>query len=750
MPSNKNFLISYFSSYLSAIYNLLIFLPYFFSVKSTILTLFSPWKQMIMIDSTRGLDFDILFKKLMDQIISRGIGFILRLFILSIYLIFQFSLLLATPVIILGSLPLLPLFFLKKTLSKSQEDIKKEIKAEFVKSHHQNPEYLVQTENWFEQVYKNYLKTNLWWKKEELFKNPPIARDWAVGYTPTLDLYSTDMTSPEYQQSILQNIIGRDKELILMQQALTTSNSANIFIVGEAGVGKHTVLECLSKKIYQGQAGSILNYKRLLKINMEKILSEFSDNSKRENFIEDLFREASISKSALIIIDNIDAYTTSIEGRLDLTNVIEKFCQKNSLQFIGVTSPFSYEKYVYPNTKLRELFTKIDIHEISTDEALIVLQNRAIEFEQRYNVTIYYETLLEAIDKSNFFISNIPFPEKALDLLDSTCVYVSAQKDKRLVLPEDIDTVLTEKTHIPTVLTKELKNKLLQLETLMINKILGQNEAIIELANSLRRSFLLIGKRKKPISTLMFLGPTGVGKTETAKVLADVFFGSSKYVVRFDMSAFQNKADIPKLIGSNELKEPGLLTTEIRKTPYGILLLDEIEKAHPDLLNIFLTIIDEGYFKDGNGENVDCKNMVVIATSNAGASFMLDLMKRSISKENKIDSNTVVEYLIDNHLFSPEFLNRFDGVICYQPINLDTAKLIAKHLVSILSKNVYEAYKVKIEISDEMISELVTKNYNETFGVRNIQRIVKQKIEDSVSKTILEDKVVKGGSIKID
>ncbi len=269
----------------------------------------------------------------------------------------------------------------------------------------------------------------------------------------------------------------------------------------------------------------------------------------------------------------------------------------------------------------------------------------------------------------------------------------------------------------------------------------------------MRRAFLLLGKRKKPLASFLLLGPTGVGKTETAKVISEVFFGKDRGMLRFDMSLFQSKDDIAKLIGSIETLNPGLLTNAIRENPYGVLLIDEIEKAHRDLLNIFLTLLDEGYFMDGYGQRVDGKNLIIIATSNAGAEHIFQLLLKqtmhNISSEQALTSNELTNYLIEQHIFSPEFLNRFDGIIAYKPIQQDTALLIARSIVDHIAEDINKMYNVTVKVADETLLTFTSEGYNTQYGVRNLERVLRQQIEDTVAKEILEGKKQSGDIIEL-
>jgi ATPases with chaperone activity, ATP-binding subunit len=468
---------------------------------------------------------------------------------------------------------------------------------------------------------------------------------------------------------------------------------------------------------------------------------------KRENFLEELLAEAAEARNIILLIDNIDHYLSFGEGRGDLTTTIEKFAKTDAIQFIGITEPFAYQKFIYPNEKISRLFEKVDVYEVSIEEAeKIILENFEI-LETRHQVFFSYETIKNAINKANFYITEIPFPEKAIDLLDLAAVFQRkklnlSEKQWTVVLPEAIDQVLQEKTHIPTSVTPALSEKLLNLEKILSNQIIQQEEAINQLAQALRRSFLLLGKRKKPLASFLFLGPTGVGKTETAKAVAKLFFGSEKYLLRFDMSLYQTKEDIANLIGSIDTGNPGLLTKAIREQPYGVLLLDELEKANKDLINIFLTLLDEGYFTDGFGKKVDGKNLVIIATSNAGA----DLLYSNI---NPINTTSIIDNLIARGLFSPEFLNRFDGVIVFKPLTNQSILDLAKKMVEKIKQDLYQLYQVKILVDENFLTKMVEENYNEKFGARNLERILREKIEDHLAKIILAKKPKENEVIEI-
>jgi ATP-dependent Clp protease ATP-binding subunit ClpC len=748
------------SQFFQVIFNIFIFLPYYFSVIQLLKTFFKPWKNLVSQKTQVGFSFNEWFGRISFNLISSSIGLMMRTFLLITYFFVQLAFIFSLPLFFFLYFIYLPISYLFNLLKKTEKEQKIILKQEFLKNRLLKEENRSKVEEWFESYYQRLIKKTGWWQKQNLFSIPPLARDWSMGYTPTLDQFGTELTK---ETAHFKNLINREKEIQQIEQSLSKSKEANVLIIGDEGVGKHTIVEGLAKKIYQGKTNPLLAYKRIIKLDMEKIISQSTDPTQKEEILKTLFQEAGQALNIIIFIDDFDKYIASASDRIDLSSVIGQFAKSDKLQFIGISTPFFYQKFIFTNEKINRLFEKVDVFEISEKEAEEILLKTFFDFEQRCNLIIPYETIKEIIEKSSFYITDIPFPEKAIVLVDEVCVYVSQKTPSRtsevnkLVAPESVDTVLTQKTHIPVSLDQSLKDKLLRLEQLLSKNIVFQNEAVSKLSSAIRKSMVLSGKRKKPLASFLFLGPTGVGKTETAKTLASVFFGSQNYLLRFDMSFYQRKDDIPNLLGSLDTGNPGLLTKKIRERPYGVLLLDEIEKADNELLNIFLTLLDEGYFTDGFGKRVDCKNLIVIATSNAGSDLIYD--KTATEKPARLDAfnndrtsqvspsgtaavkNQLINWLIQNHIFTPEFLNRFDGIIVYHNLTKDAIVDIAKKILTKISEEVYKIHRVKINISDVFLHNLVEKGYSFEFGARNMERVIRDEVEDKIAKLILENKV---------
>lgn len=745
-PSFTSYSKQFLHNSFDAVVNVGLFLPYFFSIPTLMRTLFAPWKNIVSHKTEVGFSISSMFDRLAQDGVSRGMGFFMRSSLIAFYLILQLSYMFVMPVFFIGIVLYLPLGYVLSLVTKTEYEKKEIAKTKFLNTHLLDDANRVQVEEWFESYYlRNYREQN-WWQLSYLYSIPPMARDWTKGYTPNLDQFSQDLCTAAYQQN-LTHIVGRQKEVDQIERILSKSEEANVVIVGDEGVGKHTIVDAFAKKIYEGKTNTLLMYKRILKLNMSKILTQYQDQQKREEFVSELFIEAAVSKNIIIFIENLDLYVSGVGDRVDLTVAIEKFAKTNALQIIGSTSPFLYQKYIFQNEKINRIFSKVDVYEIGKEEALSILMNNVEHFEYRYGLSVPYETLVETITKSDFYITAIPFPEKALQLIDLACVQVAQAHSKSYITPENIDTVLTEKTHIPMSLSESVKQKLLSLEALLTEHIVDQAEAITQVSSTLRRAFLLIGKRKKPIASFMFLGPTGVGKTETAKAIAKVFFedqnSAEDHMLRFDMSMFQSQSDIEKLVGSIETGDPGLLTKSIRENPYGVLLLDEIEKADKNLLNIFLSILDEGYYTDGFGKRVDCKNLIIIATSNAGAQEVAKNSER-LPLQQKL-----VNILIELRIFAPEFLNRFDGIVAFKPLENEGAMSLAQKMLASIAAEIESMYKVHLVVSPQTLQDIVKKSYDPRFGARDMDRILRSQIEDKIATLLLTNQAHDGQTLTL-
>lgn len=481
---------------------------------------------MVLAKSGPGFSFREFFDRLSFNLLSRTIGFSMRFSLFLIFLFIQLIFLFSLPFIFLILFLFSPIVFLFLTAKESEEEKKIAFKKAFLVTHLLEERNLKEVEAWFENIYQRN-KRKQWYLKENLFTIPPLARNWIYGYTPYLERFSQELTSKNYLYTLnRRSIINRQKEITMIENSLLKDNRTNILIVGEEGVGKHTIVDALAKKIYEGKINPLLAYKRILKLNLEKILSLTLDQKLRENLLENLFLEAAAAKNVILLIENFEKYVGSLPNQIDLSIPILKFAKNNNLYFIGLTTPFSYQKFIFPNQSIDLLFEKIFVEEILPVEAKKILLEISPYLEKKYQVFIPYEIIEIIIEKSQYYSTYIPFPEKAIDLLISACLEERKKSAIRAfpqVSLETVDFVIFQKTKIPTSLTEQIRKKLLNLETDLKKRIVGQDNALKELTCAIQRSFILFEKRKKPLASFLFYGPTGVGKTETAKALAEIF-----------------------------------------------------------------------------------------------------------------------------------------------------------------------------------------------------------------------------------
>jgi len=374
----------------------------------------------------------------------------------------------------------------------------------------------------------------------------------------------------------------------------------------------------------------------------------------------------------------------------------------------------------------------------------MILENSVLVLEHKYKRFVSFPALREIVSLSKRYMSSIPFPKSAMGLLDEVMIHAASTKDK-VILPKHVAQIVSEKTEIPVgeIKVKE-KEVLLNLEKLIHQRIINQDQAVNEVSAALRRARADFTVRKGPMGTFLFLGPTGVGKTEACKALAQIYFGSEDKMIRLDMSEFQNVTDIPRLIGSPG--EEGFLTTQVRERPFSLILLDEIEKAHKNILNLFLQVLDEGFLTDGLGRKIDFKNAIIIATSNAGYQIILQAL------QDKTDWSEVrqklLDYLFEEAIFRPEFINRFDAAVVFSPLSKENLLGIAELLLQKLKKNL-KAKEIEFVITTSLKEKIVELGYNPTFGAREMRRVIQDKIENVLASALLSGKIKRGDRAEV-
>ena len=730
----------HFNNFITAVINFFLFLPHFFSVKHLFKTFFSPWKNLTE-KSKSGSGLDASLNRLSFNITSRMVGVMVRTMVLIGYCIVQITAVLLLPIIFTLFILFLPLHYLfhRNETDKKQDELEKKLKYDFVASHTLDPKNQKIVEEWYGAIVAPQRVTVLWYDKVKLFAIPPIARDWTAGYTPTMDQFC----ELEVPNTFDIHLMGRIDELAQIEHTLLKTQNANILLVGTEGVGRESIIQYFAQRIYYGVTNPLLAYKRVLTIDLQKILSVSTDAIVRLNTLSLIFKEAEEAGNIILVVHDLDQYVTNTEGRVDCSDILAKYSKSNNISIVATTTPSNYQKYIYPIAKLHEVFTKLDINEISVDQSIALLLDLSVKFEKKYSIIIPYETVVETVLKAQQFVSALPLPESAITILDEATSSLSTTQKGEVLTPDMLDDALEKTLHVPTRVTTSLKDKLLTIESQLNKLIVDQPEAVSSLASVLKNTFIAGARPKKPLATFLFLGPTGVGKTESAKALAKCFFDTDKALIRLDMPNYQTQQDISRLLGDGQL--PGILTQQVRAQPYGVLLLDEIEKANHDLLNVFLTVLDEGYFTDGRGERVDCKNLIIIATSNAASDFIFEKLK----EQETITTVQLVNELIAKNIYTPELLNRFDGVIMFKPLSIEAVTHIAKYLLLQLDAELFATNNVHIAVNEATLVDLITKNYNPAFGARDLKRIIDQHIKNIVSSKILTGTIKKGDTLSV-
>lgn len=579
-----------------------------------------------------------------------------------------------------------------------------------------------------------------------------LGRDWAYGYTTTLDQYCKDL-SEAVKAGMFNDLEldAKDREIGLIEDALTRGDNHNVIIVGNSGVGKKTTVYGLAKKIYEGKTSSVLSNRRLLELDLESLLAGAANPNEIISRIQALFTEAANAGNIILFIENLSNLVSSDEkvGRVNAIEALAPFLEMSNIYIVGTTQTKDYQNYFAPNNLLSSRFVKVDLHEPSVDETIRIIEDVLPQIEGRSGVIVSYEAIKEATKLTDKLIQNQPQPQKTINLIDQASTN-KAKNGGGLLMVSDIDEVISNQTNVPVGdIQKGEKQVLLTLEEKLHERVIGQKEAVTAIANALRRARAGVVDSKKPIGSFLFLGPTGVGKTETAKALASLYFKSEESMIRFDMSEYQQRSDIYRLIGDpNDKNSQGTLTSAIREHPFALILFDEVEKADKNILNLFLQILDEGQITDAFGEKCVFSNTIIILTSNAGSEFI----RQAVSANNDYANiqKELINFVQEKGYYTPEFLNRFTAVTVFKPLNLPEITEVAKLLITKLAVTLKQERGVFIEVVPEAVEKLAQLGYDPEMGARPMQRSIQEHLENVLAKKLLSGEIKRGDKIIID
>lgn len=598
---------------------------------------------------------------------------------------------------------------------------------------------------WVEKVRDLQKKSSRWWDRENLLLKGSIGREWSFGYTPTLDAFSFDWTRTRYAV-YTEEVFGHDKELKELESILSKKGINNALIIGLVGSGRRSLIRKLAQKSFVGESVPELNFLRFVELDLKKMLTVSENMAQFEKLLNKIFNEVIEAGNIILIVEDIHnfANTKREVGRVDITGILTPYLKSELFRIIAITDPSSYFRYIEDNKTFDSLFEKIQVREITLEEALQIIKMRALVKEYQYKKFISFKALKLIVNLCEKYIPNIPFPEKAIRILDEVFNY--AKNLKVQIITEDIVyEVFSNRLGIPVGKIEEKeKEKLLNLEELIHQRIIDQQEAVEEISSALRRARSEITIRKGPLGAFLFLGPTGVGKTETAKALADIYFGSEENIIRLDMSEFQNIEDVEKLIGGDNYPE-GILSQKVKEKPFSLLLLDEIEKANLNILNLFLQVLDEGHLMDASGQRISFNHTIIIATSNAGYELIVKSIKEG--KEMQSIKEELIDYLIQNSIFRPEFLNRFDAIVVFKNLSKEDLLEIANLMLTKLKKNLQDK-GIEFVITEDVKEKIAKLGFNPIFGAREMRRVIQDKLEDEIAKALLKGELKAGDKFK--
>ena len=633
--------------------------------------------------------------------------------------------------------------------------------------------------------------------------------------TPTLDQFSRDMTM-DARMGNLDPVIGREKEIERVLQILSRRMKNNPCMVGEPGVGKTAVAEGIAYLIAAGDVPDTVRDKRLLSLDLSSMVAGSKYRGEFEERIKKVIAEVKNAGNVILFVDELHTIIGAggAEGAIDASNILKPSLSRGEIQMIGATTRAEYRKYIEKDAALERRFQPVYVEEPTNEETVEILKGLRSAYEEHHHVEISDQALEAAVSLSVRYISDRFLPDKAIDLMDEACSRkrlgfgkkakktlpleleiqvlsddienlleagdideaaellkkqrkLEAKLDKTkqnknvknvVVDAEDIADVVSVWTKIPVnKLTEQESKRLERLEEELHKRVVGQNEAVDAVARAIKRSRVGLKDPKRPVGSLLFLGPTGVGKTELSKALAEAVFGSEEALIRVDMSEYMEKHSVSKLIGSPPgyvgFEEGGQLSEKVRSNPYSVILFDEIEKAHSDVFNILLQVLDDGHITYSQGRKVDFKNTIIIMTSNTGAQRIIDPKKLGFVTASNADTEhedmkkNVMDEVKQN--FKPEFLNRIDDIIVFRALTEDDVRDISNLLLKELKQRVASQMEIQLKFGDAVKKLIFEKGYDKKYGARPLKRAIQTNIEDELAEAVLKGEIKRGDTVQV-
>lgn len=637
--------------------------------------------------------------------------------------------------------------------------------------------------------------------------------------TAMLDQYSRDLTQ-QAEAGELDPVIGREEEINRIIQILSRRTKNNPCLIGEPGVGKTAIAEGLAQRITLGAVPRTIQGKRVVTLDLASMVAGSKYRGEFEERIKKVIKEVMNCKDVLLFIDELHTIIGAggAEGAMDASNILKPSLSRGEIQLIGATTIEEYRKYIEKDPALERRFQPIIVEEPTKEQAVAILKGLRSNYEEHHHVIITDEAIEAAVKYSERYINDRFLPDKAIDLIDEAASKIQlkgfqvpanleelqkkiadrySQKEeaikerdfekaselqreqeelekklknqkqrmmkknaqKKLMVEEpDIAEIVSMWTKIPVQkLAEKETQRLLKLESTLHQRVIGQDDAVVAVAKAIKRGRVGLKDPKRPIGSFLFLGPTGVGKTELSKAVAETVFGSEQAMIRVDMSEYMEKHSVSKLVGSPPgyvgYEEGGQLSEKVRRNPYSVILFDEIEKAHPDVFNILLQVLDDGHITDAQGRKVDFKNCILIMTSNAGAQSIISPKKlgfaavEDVKQNYKVMKESVMEEV--RRMFKPEFLNRIDEIMVFHSLNRENIKSIVGILLKDFTKRCKEQMNITLQVRDSVKVYISESGFDDKYGARPLKRAIQNKIEDALAEQILEGKVKEGDTVSV-
>lgn len=583
-----------------------------------------------------------------------------------------------------------------------------------------------------------------WWSKDNLGKVPTFGKEFSYGGAYMLDRFSRDIKTTAVFSVLSSDVAYADEKIEQMESVLSRSKDANVLLVGEQGVGKMDLVMRLYQKMQAGDASPVIVDKKIVVLDADGFIAQHDTKEELERGLVRMFDQATNAGGVIVAIDNLPSFLQSAAAvGVNVPALIDLYLASPELQIIATSDPVQFHSAIESKPTLVGRFERVQVESPDLSSSVRVLQSIATEYERKFNIIFTYPSIDAIAESADRYITDGVMPDKAVELLTEIAPN-AARAGLRKITKEYVNKYVSDKTGIPTgPVQEEEKEKLLNLEKILHERVIGQENAIKAISGVMRRARAGVQDADRPLGSFMFLGSTGVGKTETAKALAHVFFGGEEHMSRIDMSEYSGPNELSQLIGDGKEKV-GALSMLLKEKPYGVLLLDEFEKASEKVHDLFLQIIDEGFFTDARGAKINARNNIIIATSNAGATMIWDLAKQNKNPNDEKDK--IIEFIISEKVYKPELLNRFDGVIVFEPLKLSEQEKIARLMLESLSERIKKK-GYELVVDDVLISLLVSKGYDPEFGARPMRRVLQDYIEEKIAEKIIAGGLRQGDKI---